>query len=197
MFGKKSREEGFTLFEVLIAVALLAVVLGALYASFFTAERAVSANDETLLRLQELRALADVMRMEIEGALVPRDGRNPFVLKDRDIYGKRASELHLSTFSSTRRGTARVAYSVKEDEERLVLMKSLGGASVSGDTVMEAEALEELVSFSVEAREGGRWVRTWKNESLPEEVRVTVVIPVGGRELTITQAMRPKVGRKL
>jgi general secretion pathway protein J len=195
---KRNRGEGgFTLFEVLIAVALVAIVLGALYASFFTAERAVSANDETLVRLQELRALADVMRMEIEGALVPKEGRNPFVVKDRDVYGKSASGLELSTFSSTRRGPARVAYWVEEDRERLVLMKSLGSASLADEGVMEAEALEELVSFSVEAREGTRWVRTWKQGTLPEELRVTVVIPMGGRELTITQAMRPKVGRKL
>jgi hypothetical protein len=90
-----------------------------------------------------------------------------------------------------------VAYWVEEDGERLVLMKSLGSASLANEGVMEAEALEELVSFSVEVREGTRWVRTWKNGTLPEELRVTVVIPVGGRELTITQAMRPKVGRKL
>lgn len=188
---------GFTLVEVLLALGLLSIVLAALYGSFFAAHRAVRSTEEELLRLHEVRTALDMLRKEVESAIPGKDEENPFLIRDRDFYGRQASELYFSTHNSPLSGPGRVEYYVMEREAGLALIKRLIPPASDGEGAMEAEALEQVESFAVEAFQNGEWLRTWQNPGLPEEVRITVTVSLRGRELTLREAVRPRAGRQL
>lgn len=189
--------KGFTLIEVLLALALFSVVLGALYGSFFMAHRAATGTGDALLRLHEVRTVLDMLRREVEAA-IPGEGEDGlFVVNDRDFYGAQASELFFSTNNSPLAGPGRLEYYVRELDGRLVLIKRLIPPTMDSGEAMEAEALEEVESFTVEVLQKGDWLKTWQNQGLPEEVRITVAVPLKDRVLTLREAVRPRTGRRL
>ncbi|HYA13014.1 MAG TPA: prepilin-type N-terminal cleavage/methylation domain-containing protein, partial [Syntrophales bacterium] len=69
----RGKTQGFTLIEVLIAIAIMAVVLIALYNTFDLAGRAVFGVDRSLVKLQEARAFVDTLKREIESAFYSQD----------------------------------------------------------------------------------------------------------------------------
>ena len=62
----QERSRGFTLIEVLTAIAIMAMVLITLYSTFILANRALFNVDQSLVKLQESRAFVDTLKREIE-----------------------------------------------------------------------------------------------------------------------------------
>ncbi|MBI4839084.1 MAG: prepilin-type N-terminal cleavage/methylation domain-containing protein [Nitrospirae bacterium] len=60
-----SRRAGFTLIEVLLSLVLLTVMLGAVYGSFFSVQKALERFNGVSLKYQEARTALDIMRREI------------------------------------------------------------------------------------------------------------------------------------
>ncbi len=197
---------GFTLIEVLISLALLTIVLGALYSSFFSVQRAVERFESISLKYQETRTALDIMRREIESAFVinPRSDKEKelkagFVIKDRDIFGKSTSSLEMTAFSFKRNSLNAVSYSVKESDEKLVLLKAESPAVLLSKKY-ETEIIEGIESFTVETRFNNKWVRTWDTEKtgkLPEIVRISIEFDDNGTMVTLTEYARPRIGAQL
>ncbi|MBI5232994.1 MAG: prepilin-type N-terminal cleavage/methylation domain-containing protein [Deltaproteobacteria bacterium] len=61
-------ERGFTLLELLVATALGAVLLAALYAVFFSVLKGHGMVEKDLERTREMRRFLDVFRMEVESS---------------------------------------------------------------------------------------------------------------------------------
>ena len=171
---------GFTLLEVLIALSLVSVIFAALYSTFFLSRKAVDAVDDSLLRLQESRAVLDVMKREIESALYERNkSYTVFKLEDEDCNGTQVSRITFTTFSPGHPGLAKVEYRVVEHEERLTLVKSVNSAYARSADTRAAELIENLDSFAVEIRFKGLWVKIWDSvlaKGIPEEIRVSIKI---------------------
>jgi len=194
-------QAGFTLLEVLIAVFLLALLLGTVYSAFFVIHDATSTTTGTVVRLQEARATMDLMRREIEAAF-PEDEKHPVEVMDRDAYGKQTSTLVFDTFGSALAGGSRVTYSVAEAEDgRLSLIKTVGPAGVDSSSAQsgasEVEAVEDVVSFLVEAQNRDQWHRTWRENTWPEDIRVTLTIRLHGAEVPLVFTARPYVKERL
>ena len=100
---------GFTLIEILIAVAILSIVLAAIYSTFFLAHRAIDGMDESMVKLQESRRALDILKCELDSSYVTRDKNTFFRMSDRDIFGKEASHLDFTTFSTLRPGLSRIS----------------------------------------------------------------------------------------
>jgi general secretion pathway protein J len=206
--------KGFTLLEVLLALLLLTIVLGAIYSTFFLAQKAVTGIDESLLKLQECRALLDTLSREIDAA-VYTTGKKKSLLKieDRDIYGRQTSRLTFTTLSPLRPGLSLITYHIEEHDNVLVLYKRMANpyketpepeASDSrtneSDPNKPVDMIEGLESFTVEAKEGTNWVKTWDTEEtkrLPAELRVTLVFKVKDRPITIYETIKPKIGKPI
>lgn len=210
---------GFTLIEILISLVLLVIILGAVYSSFFTVQRALERFDEVSLKYQEARTALDMIRREIEGAFLKssismdaESNRTAFVIRDRDIFGNPASVLHLAAFTFKGSGLQEVSYYVKEKNNTLVLFKSEAlpfmltaetaentGAEEQGRGI-NVEMIEGIVGFSVETRSNGKWVRTWdSNETgqLPEVVRFSIEFDDKGNKIKLTEYARPRFERQL
>ncbi len=208
-------KKGFTLIEVLIAVAITAIIIAALYSTFFLSRKAVDAVDNSLVKLQECRAVLDVMKREIEsaeteptvslGQTVPF-GQNPyaytlFKIDDRDFYGKEASQLVMTTFSPFLPGLTKITYAVEENDGKLVLRKKFDAAFGAPYTTKSVDLIEDVESFTVEAAYNDKWVKTWDSSvsNTPDQVRISVAIRIKKDEnpITLTDTAKLRVGKML
>lgn len=197
------RLRGFTLIEVLISIAIISVVFAALYSTFFLSHRAVGTVGESLVKLQEARAVVDIMKREIESILYsPDKPYSAFKVNDRDFYGRQASQLSFTAFSPIVPGLARISYVVEEEGGKMALKKRVESAFSPSDGVRAVELMEDMESFTVEALYNDKWVRTWDSEltkSIPGEVRISVSLTIGERKdrVSVSDIARPKIGRTI
>jgi prepilin-type N-terminal cleavage/methylation domain-containing protein len=198
-----TRDDGFTLIEILVALAIAAVVITALYSTFSLSHKAVSAVDDSLLRLQESRRVVDIIKRELESTFYSKDRSYSFFeLDDRDFYGRQASRITFTAFSSLVPGLSKIRYEVEEIEGNLVLRKKVESAFAPSTDAEGIIMMDEIESFVVEALYRDKWIRTWNSElikNMPDELRVSVVIRVGdeGREIAVSDIVRPRIGSKI
>lgn len=130
--------KGFTLIEILISLLLLVIILGTIYSSFFTVNRAFKRFEDVSLRYQEVRTTLDIMRREIEGALFRANEtdreKTRFMVKDRDIFGRPVSEIQFTSFSLRDNLPVRIRYFIEKEGDRLSLNKTVLPITPSGET---------------------------------------------------------------
>lgn len=188
---------GFTLLEVMMAASLTAIILAALYGSFFVTQRSVTATQSTLIALHEARVALDIMRREIEASFT-QDDKEEFMVKDRDFYGKQASSMSFTTVSSLILGPARISYRIEESDGHMSLVKTLTGIVGTAKDAPEAIMVEEVSSFTVEASSNGKtWQRSWMENKPPKALRITLEVPLGEKSISLTIKAMPRVGRKV
>jgi general secretion pathway protein J len=198
----RNTEAGFTLLELLVASAILAIILGAIYSTFFLSHKALDGIDDTLLKLQECRTTLDTLGREIDSALYsPSDKLSAFTIEDRDLYGKQASRIVFTTFSPLTPGLSLASYYVDDNNGKLSLMKKIHSA-FTPDNPQEkgVELIDDLGAFSVEAMLKGKWVRTWDaadTNALPEQIRVTITFTLKDKPFTLYETVNPRIGRTL
>ena len=200
------KDKGFTLIEILISLTLLVIVLGAVYSTFFSVQRALERFDKISLKYHETRTALDMMRREVEGALVRNTGadesikaRAGFVIKDRDVFGKSTSTLDLTAFSFKGSNLNTISYYVTEKDGKLDLLKSEMPAAAPSKEY-KVDIVEGIESFTVETIFNQKWVRTWDSDltgKLPEIVRISIEFDDNGKFVTLTEYARPKVDTKL
>jgi general secretion pathway protein J len=192
--------EGFTLLEILIAVTLLSVVLAAIYSTFMLSHRATEGMDESLLKTQEARKALDILKRELDATVYrSKDSLTLLKIQDRDIFGKQAAQLTFTTFSPLRPGLSRISYYVEEKDKKLYLFKKIASLSDTEETE-GIDIIDDLGSFTVEARYNDTWVRTWDtdiNKGVPDEIRISLSFLVKGREVTFFDISLPKVDKPI
>lgn len=196
---------GFTLLETLVALLLLTIVAGALYTSYFTVIRARDRATKGGEGRRELRGTLDLIRREIDSALFRSGNKRlpPFVVEDRDVFGKPASSLEFVTIAppstDERPGSDMVVvkYGVKEKEKerRLVLTREATDLYGSVKPIPYPQ-MEEIEGFLVECYDAGKWVRSWNtelNSKLPERVKVTITARDGDKTADFVVIARPRM----
>ena len=193
--------EGFTLIEVLLALMLLSVILGAIYSTFLLSHKAMEGMDQSLVKLQECRMAIDAICREIESiSYTPGREKTVFRIEDRDLYGKQASRFSFQTFSPLLPGASLVSYHVEEADGKLNLLKEIHSHRPSGTEEPGYEVIEEIESFLVEAKFQDSWVKTWDasdSKKVPEEIRITITALFKDRRLSIFERASPKMGKAI
>lgn len=197
---------GFTLIELMVSLAMLSLILGAIYSTFFLSHRAIDGMEDSLLRLRECRMTLDLMSREADSLLYnykpDLSGKKTQVFKveDRDIFGNQTSRVVFTSFSPLVQGLSRVSYYVEEKDGKLTLFKKIGSAFKEHEAEKGVEVTEGIRSFLFEVREGDKWIRTWDSDltkKLPEEIRITIVVLIKDRPVALYETIRPKIGRSL
>jgi prepilin-type N-terminal cleavage/methylation domain-containing protein len=184
--GMQGRNRGFTLIEVLISIAIMAMVLIALYSTFNLANRALFSVDQSLVKLQESRAFVDTLKREIESAFYSKDiSYCVFKMDDRDFYGRQTSSLTLTSLSPLIKGLANINYTVEERKGILVITKSMVSALSQATENSRMDLLEDIESFTLQAKYQNAWVKTWDSslsKVTPDEVKIILTIRMKSRE---------------
>jgi len=204
--GTRERSRGFTLIEVLIALAIMAMILIALYGTFTLANRALFNADQSLVRLQEARAFVDTLKREIESAFYSKDiSYCVFKMDDRDFYGRQTSSLTVTSSSPLIKGLANINYAVEERNGILVITKSMASALSQPAENNRMDLLEDIESFTLQAKYQNALVKTWDSSLsriTPEEVKIILTIRIKDRErgeknalpFSIFETARLKIG---
>lgn len=193
---------GFTLLEVLVALTLVSIILGALYSTFFLSHKAMEGMDSSLLKLQECRLAIDTMSREVDSLLYNPGARNYlFKVEDRDVYGKPTSRFFFNAFSPLMPGLSAISYYVEEADAGLTLFKKIHPAFKSSPEEEKGiEVVEGVESFVVEAKSDDRWVKTWdaaETKKVPEEIRITITFLMKDRQLSLFETAKPKIGKPI
>ncbi|TRZ54198.1 prepilin-type N-terminal cleavage/methylation domain-containing protein [bacterium] len=174
------RGRGFTLIELVIAIAIMSVVLAALYSSFLLADRALVQAGASSFKLQESRAFVDTLKREIEAVRYSRDNSFcVFKMDDRDFYGRQASSLTMTTTTPLMKGLAKINYAIEERDGSLVITKSMVSAFSREAEENRMDLVEDIESFTLQAKYQDTWVKTWDSslsETAPDEVKITLTM---------------------
>lgn len=197
---KAKSNSGFTLMEVLVAVSILSVVLAAIYSTFLLSHRAIEGMDESMLKLQESRKAIDILRCELDSSYYDGKDVNTFLkIQDRDVYGRQASQLSFTTFSTLRPGLSKISYYIEDKDGKLNLLKKIE-SPYSKEETEGVDIIEDLEGFSVEAKYNDTWVKTWDtdvNKDRPEEIRIGLTMLLKGKKVTLSDVSRPRTGRAI
>ena len=188
--------------EVLIALALLGILAGALYGTYFSLIKGRESAIEGMEGRRELRTTLDLLRREISSALFGKNNKRlHFSVENRDVFGKPASVLSFTAVASPQTGGQVISdqvdlkYEIVEREQKMILSRQ------AKDLYHDEEAarypqMESIEGFLVECLNGDKWVKTWDtaiNFGLPKAIRVTVTVKDGKKTVDYTVQAMPKV----
>ncbi len=192
---------GFTLIEILLALALLSIVLIAVYSTFFLSQKAVEGAGDTLVRLQEGRMALDTLRRELDSAVFSGSNKlTLLVMKETDVYDKKVSTLSFTAFSPYIPGLSNIEYYVEEREGRLVLLKKMNPYWNIDINMKGTEIIEDVDGFTVESLYNGQWVNIWdtgETGKLPDELKVTITVRVKDKLIPLFEIIRPGIGKPI
>lgn len=173
---------GFTLIEVLLALALSALLLTTVYWTYFSINRSIDAATEGHEAMETGRILIELLKRDIRG-MIP--GKLPLVAINEEVDGQKATAINFATTahlgSDTHRLT-RVGYALVQDQDggKVLIRKQTRNLR---DEVVEFEMTSELSrivnTFALDFYDGTDWVDNWDSKAkgvLPKQVRITLDI---------------------
>lgn len=203
LLSDTSRNSGFTLLEVLIAVVLLGILSAALYGSYFGVLQARDRASSGMESRRELGATLDLIRREISSAMFNRtDKRLRFVVEDRDNFGASSSTLELTTLAPpvgqnrSESGIVIVGYRIAEKDKKRTLTRQERDLFSEEVTIPAYPQMDQISSFLVECYDGSKWVKSWDtaiNLRMPGSVRVTVQVEEEGKPVQFSVLSAPRV----
>jgi type II secretion system protein J len=209
---------GFTLLEVLVSVAILAIIMAAIYSAYVSNVEAIQIARENGEVQQTARIVLDLMTKDIQSALVEIEAPSETTLlgligKSEERDGRRMDRIDLTTLTHvalTDQGPStdlcEVGYRVVQDEEEenvMVLMRR--DDSSPDEDLTEGGSVQELARNILEFKityedssgeERDSWGReeAGKTSELPVLVKVRLVLKDGlKREHVFTTSIHPEL----
>lgn len=178
------RSKGFTLIEVLIAVAIGSILLTALYATFFSVFRAGSTATASLDEHIRVGRLLDLFSRDIHGAYFRKNVESTVFSGEPRGMGSKVSFTTV-TYPVLKKGfptgdLAGVSYLSEDSAAGLKVVREVWNPRM-GERV-RIEALDRVKSFELDYYNGSIWVKAWDSsleKSLPVAVRATVRLADG------------------
>lgn len=183
---------GFTLIEVLVALALVSAIIAALYGSFFSVLRGRDAIDSSLERSREVGRFLDTFTKEVSSAFY-KDGNKASLLigENRDSSGRPASSIVFTAFTYPviKEGASggdllAVRYFTETDRGgKMTLYKEAWDAYRGEKLSMKLPVIEEIEGFEVSFLSGNGWAKAWDTsleKRLPTAIKAVVAIKEEG-----------------
>jgi general secretion pathway protein J len=202
--SNRTSSKGFTLLEILIALALLGILAGALYGTYFSLIKGRESANDGMEARRELRTTLDLLRRELNSALYSKSNKRlHFSVEDRDVFGKPASVLAFTAIAPPQPGGQVVSdqsdlkYEILEREKKMILSRQAKDLYHTGE-VLRYLQMENIEGFLVECQNGDKWVKSWDtaiNNGLPKAVRITVIVNDGEKTAEYTVLAVPRIAQ--
>lgn len=193
---------GFTLLELLIALALLGILAGGLYGTYFSLIKGRESAVEGMEARRELRTTLDLLRREINSAFYRKDNKKlHFSVEDKDIFGRPASVLAFTAFAPPQPGGQAVSdqvdlkYEILEREKKMILSRQAKDIYHLLEPARYPQ-MESIEGFLVECQNGDKWVKSWDTAiyfRLPSLVRITVTVKDGEKTADYSVLAAPRM----
>jgi len=205
------RQAGFTLIEILLAMAILSVILLLLLSAFTGASRTREALTQRTRDFRQVRIAMDRIGTDLQGAFSSsiREA-SALTLKEDTLAGNPAATLVFTAFTLPEIGTGRPPASVVKikyfpkvgaDGASMELHREQADLPFIENRIPLREALlaEGIKGFRVEMYDGTQWHKEWPapgkaKTALPKKAAVTLIgsggetyrreipLPLAGRE---------------
>jgi general secretion pathway protein J len=148
------------------------------------------------LQLQRGRRFLDVFSRELKSIVYnKKDPQTLFALKDREFYGKPASEMTFTTLSGLEEGIYRMEYYMREENPGYSLHKKIVKLYQNSQP-MEITVLDDVDSFHISIQDKEKWAGSWNTETtkkLPGEIEISVVLRLKDRLFNMSRRVRPMI----
>lgn len=175
-------QAGFTLVEILVAVALLGTIAAMVFGSLITTTQAVEAGREHVSREQTVRKILRLMAEEL--ALSKRSLAYPWVGMNGTQEGQPSDTLaflamsqELSTSTTKESETIRVVYARERDRLIRFVRRNLYTLTDTDETLEQMELADHVQAFNVRYYDDQNriWLDEWPTASkLPKAVLIEV-----------------------
>lgn len=204
-------DNGFTLMEVLIAIAILAIVLSTVYGSFVQTRKVIDKAEASIEELRGVRAAFTRMMQDVSMAFIVKDNDKTFFTGTDDYAdGYATDSIDFTSFSNRIRNNdakesdqIEVGYSLKRGNEgKAVLIKRVkkridDSPGYGGDSY---EISEDIVGLDFRYLDDDAWVDSWDsrvNKTIPQAVEITIIVKdSSGNERTYKGIADVPLGKK-
>ncbi|MBI5632924.1 MAG: prepilin-type N-terminal cleavage/methylation domain-containing protein [Nitrospirae bacterium] len=173
----EGNEDGFTLIEILVALAIAAVVIVSAYTLLFTVKKGTAGLYEKMREKEQAFGLLSMIRKEVESIYYARDREYTGIkIEEKDFYGKPASRLTFTCFF--RDGIKVISYAVVEDNDgRLNLIKTIADV-IKGGKPIRITVLKDIEGFSAQVLDEGydRVYDSAKLRKVPKDVKISLLL---------------------
>ena len=172
--------KGFTLIEILVALAISAVVIGSAYTLLFTVKKGTANVYERMREKEKAFNLLSMVRKEVESIYYSRDtDYTGLKIEEKDFYGKPASRLTFTCFF--RDGIKVISYAVEEDKDnRLNIIKTIADV-IKGGKPVKITVLKDVEGFSAQVLDEGydKVYDSTKLKKVPNAVKISLLLKGG------------------
>lgn len=182
---------GFTLVEVLIAIAILAIVLSTVYESFIQTRKAIGKTEASIEELRGVRAAFTRMMQDINMAFLVQNNDNTLFVGTDDFSESYPNDsIDFTSYSNKFRNKdvkesdqIEVGYYMKRgNEDSATLMKRTKkrideNPGYGGDSYEISEYITGLNFRYLD--QDGVWVDSWDsrvNKAIPNAVEITIIV---------------------
>ena len=196
------REKGFTLVEILVAVALVALLLTTVYGVFNSVSAAKERLEAESEGYHQARVLFDRIGRELRGTYFDVQKKDTLFLGGTTTLDKNPY-LELTTTAGTpyggrNGGISTVSYELRSDPEaekgedtRVLMRKEYSYFDPEGEKREGYRLADGIGEMKVRFYRKGQWVEEWNARTdggLPELVEVTLSLPVEGKQVVFRTA---------
>lgn len=151
---RPSRHPGFTLIELMVSVALMLILVGAVIMIFKDSSEVFSMSDAKMSVYQNGRVALDLMARELTSADNNRVGttefplviRNPIAGNNQEILRFRTTTSWVDTNGTRQSGTATVRYFLQTDNGMWTLMREINDAGT-----LSTDIVAQYIPYNVNA----------------------------------------------
>lgn len=172
---------GFTLIEILVSLAIAAVVIGSAYTLLFTVKKGTAGVYEKMREKEQAFNLLGMIRKEVESIYYVRDiDYTGIRIEEKDLYGKPASRLTFTCFFKD--GVKVISYAVVEEKDgRRDIIKTIADV-IKGGQPIKMTMLRDVEGFSAQVLDEGydKVYDSAKLKKIPKDVKISLLLK-GGR----------------